>query len=179
MSELNYLEELCELCGGTRDLNPNDLSQGQHATHDCPFIKINRATLAATFDIVTSSMNFSSGFLDDEEQGHLIKVALLLGRDPIEGVQNMHRCKYRAKWAGVEKPIHKFKEDGSDWVSAHRNDGREERFCQECHYREDRLIIGTKRPKVVESPGVCFVHEGRVMQLMSDGSVKPVPTPKK
>ena len=51
--------------------------------------------LRALFDVAVSSMDFGSGFLDDEEVAYLREVAGILGVDPAEATPANFRCKYR------------------------------------------------------------------------------------
>lgn len=51
--------------------------------------------LRALFDVAVSSMNFGSGFLDDEEVACLREVAVILGVDPDVATPQNFRCKYR------------------------------------------------------------------------------------
>lgn len=58
-------------------------------------ISIYDGALRALFDIAVSSMDFGSGFLDDEEVSHLRAVAVILGVDPMRGTPDNFKCKYR------------------------------------------------------------------------------------
>jgi hypothetical protein len=49
----------------------------------------------AVFDVAVSSMNFGSGFLDDEEVRALRAAAVLLGVDPDTATPDNFICKYR------------------------------------------------------------------------------------
>lgn len=51
--------------------------------------------LRVLFDVATGSMDFGSGFLDDEEVAALREVAVLIGADPDDATPEKFRCKYR------------------------------------------------------------------------------------
>jgi hypothetical protein len=53
----------------------------------------------AVFDVAVHSMNFGSGFLDDEEVEALRAAAVLLGVSPDEATPRQFICKYRGHHA--------------------------------------------------------------------------------
>jgi hypothetical protein len=55
-------------------------------------MEIDRDTLAKLFDIAVGSMNFTSGFLYDEDVLALRAVAELLGLDPMVGTPDNFKC---------------------------------------------------------------------------------------
>lgn len=55
--------------------------------------------LRALFDVAVSSMDFGSGFLDDEEVAQLRQAAKVLGVDPMEATPQNFWCKYRGHHA--------------------------------------------------------------------------------
>ncbi len=57
--------------------------------------EIDDELLRALFDVAVSSMDFGSGFLDDEEVAGLRQAAAVLGVDPAEATPRNFRCKYR------------------------------------------------------------------------------------
>ncbi len=57
-------------------------------------------TWRAVFDVAVRSMDFGSGFLDDEEVSLLRRAARLLGVDPMEATPSNFRCKYSGKHTG-------------------------------------------------------------------------------
>jgi hypothetical protein len=57
--------------------------------------EIDDEVLRALFDTAVHSMDFGSGFLDDEEVASLRAVAVILGVDPLEGTPGNFKCKYR------------------------------------------------------------------------------------
>ena len=57
--------------------------------------EIDDEVLRALFDTAVHSMDFGSGFLDDEEVAALRAAAAVLGVDPAEGTPANFRCKYR------------------------------------------------------------------------------------
>lgn len=58
-------------------------------------IEIDRKTLQIVFDTAVHSMDFGSGFLDDEEVVGLRAVAEILGVDPMLATPLNFQCKYR------------------------------------------------------------------------------------
>lgn len=57
-------------------------------------VQIEVEELKATFDIAVHSMDFGSGFLDNEEVEHLRKVAEILGLDPMDATPRNFRKQY-------------------------------------------------------------------------------------
>lgn len=99
-------------------------------------ITLPKVVLQAVFDIITGSMDFGSGFLDDEDQEHLVTLARAIGVDPMEGVQAQFRCKYRGRAAGQAEPIH----DLCDWYTDPWRKVQL-RYCRDCAGgREERPI---------------------------------------
>ena len=66
-------------------------------------IEIDKADLQALFDVATGSMDFGSGFLDDEEVQMLRRVAVTLGVNPMAGTPYGFRSKYRHDFEGYER----------------------------------------------------------------------------
>ena len=64
-----------------------------------PVIRIPVRLAAILFDTAVGSMDFGSGFLDDEEVAALREAAVLLGADPDEATPRNFRCKYRGRHA--------------------------------------------------------------------------------
>jgi hypothetical protein len=58
-------------------------------------VQVPDAALRALFDIAVSSMDFGSGFLDDEDVAVLRQTAVILGVDPMTATPQKFRCKYR------------------------------------------------------------------------------------
>lgn len=58
-------------------------------------LEIDFAVLQKVFDTAVNSMNFGSGFLDDEEVEALRECALALGVDPMNGTPDNFKPKYR------------------------------------------------------------------------------------
>lgn len=79
-------------------------------------MEIDRAILERVFDTAVGSMDFGSGFLDDEEVSALRACAVLLGRNPMVGTPDKFKCKY-----GVPH----------EWI---RTSGGQ--YCGNCHARE-------------------------------------------
>jgi len=59
-------------------------------------IQIEKTTLQCVFDAAVNSLDFTSGFLDDEEVEALRAVAVLIGVDPDVGTPNNFKCKYQS-----------------------------------------------------------------------------------
>lgn len=57
-------------------------------------IPVRRELLEAAFDVATSSLDFGSGFLDDEQVEALRGIAVLLGVDPLVATPANYVCKY-------------------------------------------------------------------------------------
>ena len=57
--------------------------------------EISDRLLRIVFDTAVHSMNFGSGFLDDEDVAALREVAVILGVDPAEATPGNFRCQYR------------------------------------------------------------------------------------
>ncbi len=58
---------------------------------------IDRRLLQIVFDVAVESMDFSSGFLDDEEVDALREVAVVLGVDPMIATPENFKCKFDGK----------------------------------------------------------------------------------
>ena len=61
--------------------------------------EISDRLLRIVFDTAVHSMDFGSGFLDDEEVAALREVAVILGVDPAEATPRNFTCKYRGHHA--------------------------------------------------------------------------------
>ena len=61
--------------------------------------EIDGRLLRVVFDVAVHSMDFGSGFLDDEEVAALRDVAVILGTDPDEATPGNFRCQYRGHHA--------------------------------------------------------------------------------
>jgi len=57
-------------------------------------ISVDKRDLQIVFDTAVHSMDFGSGFLDDEEVTALRAVAVLLGVDPLVATPDNFRCKH-------------------------------------------------------------------------------------
>ena len=57
-------------------------------------LELDRETLRVVFDTAINSMDFGSGFLDDEEVKALRAVAVILGVDPMVATPDTFKCKY-------------------------------------------------------------------------------------
>lgn len=57
-------------------------------------ITIEKRTLQIVFDVAVESLDFGSGFLDDEEVAGLRAVAEVLGVDPMLATPSNFKCKY-------------------------------------------------------------------------------------
>lgn len=60
-------------------------------------IIIERETLQMVFDTAVNSLDFGSGFLDDEDVAGLRAAAVLLGVDPDVATPLNFKCKYNGK----------------------------------------------------------------------------------
>jgi len=59
--------------------------------------EISDRLLRIVFDVAVGSMDFGSGFLDDEEVGALREVAVILGADPADATPRNFLCKFRQR----------------------------------------------------------------------------------
>ncbi|MBM4409613.1 MAG: hypothetical protein FJ038_13690 [Chloroflexi bacterium] len=57
-------------------------------------LKIDRQLLQIVFDTATSSLDFGSGFLDQEEVEALRAIAVILGADPMDATPENFRAQY-------------------------------------------------------------------------------------
>lgn len=55
-------------------------------------LMVPRALLQCVFDAAINSMDFGSGFLDDEEVAALRELAVILGVDPMEATPRQFAC---------------------------------------------------------------------------------------
>jgi hypothetical protein len=89
-------------------------------------ITINKTTLQAIFDIAISSLDFSSGFLDNEDVEHLREVAVILGLEPMVGTPTPFTLQYPHKFKTKKIPA-SLKDEARiqmmlntcDWCYAH------------------------------------------------------------
>lgn len=58
-------------------------------------VTVDRTALQSVFDTAVHSLDFGSGFLDDEEVRHLRAIAVALGVDPMEATPRQFKCKYK------------------------------------------------------------------------------------
>lgn len=72
-------------------------------------IEVDRTTLQIVFDAAVGSLDFSSGFLDDEEVAGLRAIAVLLGVDPMVATPLNFKCKYDGKHEPWERCSHHHK----------------------------------------------------------------------
>lgn len=57
-------------------------------------MRVKRAHVEAVFDIAISSLDWGSGFLDNEEVDHLRALAVALDRNPADATPPEHRARY-------------------------------------------------------------------------------------
>lgn len=57
-------------------------------------VTVDRTTLQIVFDVAVNSLDFGSGFLDDEEVAALRTIAESLGVDPMVATPETFQCKY-------------------------------------------------------------------------------------
>lgn len=71
-------------------------------------VTIRRGDLRALLDVATGSMDFGSGFLDNEQVEALRKVASVLGVDPIIVTPSNFVCQYGGEhqWRPTYNPLH-------------------------------------------------------------------------
>ncbi len=79
-----------------------------------PAVSLERQLLQDLFDVATSSLDFGSGFLDDDQVRSLREVAVVLGVDPLVATPANYVCRYTGEhelvdWSPVTaKPGHKW-----------------------------------------------------------------------
>lgn len=97
--------------------------------------------LRALFDIATESMDFGSGFLDDDEVAVLRRVAVLIGVDPMVGTPRPYVKKYPHTMDAVEKPVY-------DWNIAdpyrRMNAVGVKTVCRYCGEGADHIVHGAE-----------------------------------
>jgi hypothetical protein len=81
-------------------------------------------TAKAVFDIAVGSLDFGSGFLDDEQVERLREYAVLIGVNPWEATPENHKPKYC--------PGHVWEEHPGTTYPTHRPFRR----CTVCHHYE-------------------------------------------
>lgn len=67
-------------------------------------VTIDRKLLQIAFDCAVNSMDFGSGFFDDEEVEGLRAIAVLLGVDPMVATPRNFICKYEKKHQPYDYP---------------------------------------------------------------------------
>lgn len=65
-------------------------------------IQVRKGDLRAVLDVATMSMNFASGFLDNEQVEALRKAAVILGIDPLVATPDNFVCQYTGRHAWQE-----------------------------------------------------------------------------
>lgn len=70
-------------------------------------IIVDQATVQILFDIAINSLDFGSGWLDDEEVEALRECAVTLGVDPITATPDGFKCKYtnEHQWSNWYRPV--------------------------------------------------------------------------
>ncbi len=57
-------------------------------------VSLGRQLLQDLFDVATSSLDFGSGFLDDDQVRSLREIAVVLGVDPLVATPSNYVCRY-------------------------------------------------------------------------------------
>jgi len=84
-------------------------------------VDIDESVLRVVFDTAVHSMDFGSGFLDDEEVEALRAAAIVLGVDPDEATPQNFKCKYRGHHrAHVYLDSHMFTGPDGIWRNAYK-----------------------------------------------------------
>lgn len=120
-------------------------------------ITLPKPLLQAVFDIAIGSMDFGSGFLDDEEQEHLRALAVALGVDPMVATQRNYLCKYRGS---------------HEW---RRQDYSDARVCIDCKKHEETIKKGDRVRLKDGREVLVFADDGetlRVVDLRADSSFR-------
>lgn len=104
-------------------------------------VEISRAVLCAVFDAAIGSMDFGSGFLDDEEVRALRACAVVLGADPMTATPSNFRCKYSGSHTWVSRRYADLAYAKRTWARADTClDCRAERSWAEA---ESEIALGT------------------------------------
>ncbi len=84
-----------------------------HGGGDVVSVEVPRTVLQAVFDLAVGSMDFASGFFEDEDTEATRAIAVLLGIDPMLGTPRNHRCKHLGThgWSRAHTP------GGDRWCS--------------------------------------------------------------
>lgn len=78
-------------------------------------------------DIIVRSLDFGSGFLDNDEVDQLRSLAVLIGVDPDLATPGNHICRFHGG------------HDWKDWQpEPFSRTPSEQRFCKRCHARDHR-----------------------------------------
>jgi hypothetical protein len=85
----------------------------------------------ATFDIAVGSMDFGSGFLDDEEVKQLRDFAVRIGIDPMLATPETFRLKYQHAYEPDRSEWHWEYPDPRNWASGIRVEGP---YPDRCHW---------------------------------------------
>ena len=105
-------------------------------------VTIDREVLQKTFDTAVNSMDFGSGFLDDDEVTALRACAEVLGVDPMVATPQNFLCKYRESGHRWYVPFGETSEwirgDTGFWASGHPKLRRQ---CLDCNHIEERNDI--------------------------------------
>lgn len=86
---------------------------------------VGKRVLQIVFDTAVHSMDFGSGFLDDEEVLALREVAVILGVDPIVATPDNFKCKYLG-----HELLDLTSERAKNYVAAYLEEVRHR--CQRC-----------------------------------------------
>lgn len=95
---------------------------------DEEMVQVPKALIQVLFDLTTNTMDFGSGFYDDEEQEAMVFLANLLGIDPLLAIQKSHKCMWRAKFLGSDQPVHCL----TDWYDQKWPEPHQRRYCVDC-----------------------------------------------
>jgi hypothetical protein len=105
-------------------------------------VTIDLDVLQKTFDTAVNSMDFSSGFLDDEEVTALRACAVVLGVDPLQATPQNFICKYREsghRWYVPFGESSEWRRDETGIYSPERST-RLVRSCEDCRHMEYRNV---------------------------------------
>ena len=99
------------------------------------YVPIDKAR--ALMDIAISSMDFGSGFLDDNEVAILREFAVTLGMDPMLATPEGFRGRYKHAFKEDSHDKHwVYPPDKKDWLKAKLVDGPEPDHCDWCEKSE-------------------------------------------
>src|SRR4051812_43093780 len=87
-----------------KEFSVHDQPDFERVYDDDETIEVRRGDIQALLDLATGSMDFGSGFWDEEQVEIVRKIAAVLGVDPMLVTPSNFTCKYSGthRWAEIE-----------------------------------------------------------------------------